>query len=355
MGTFRNDIISYLDATSSAEDDQYIGCCPAHGDQRPSLSIKFLPGKRNPLLHCFSGCTYAEMKEAFIELEMWDHSEGFEKLDTDEEPNKLRKEKKEFRLPWLSDIENTPAEKYLKSRGLEIYETFPSLKYLSTTYYKDRGSNPDDKAIQIPALWALLTDENNIVVGANKVYLTEEGAKAAVAESKKIGGTLSKAAVKFGAHAGKRLHLAEGVETALAIYQVLGEPTWAVCSALNLSSQVIPEYVEDIVIWADKDISKTGEIQARKAAKKFREMGKTVQVQVPFLNENRASCDWLDVLNEDAGKISFALEMPGTEELNETSETKIDQKPLAAKFGQARTPLGLTEWLEDQLMFRQSV
>lgn len=46
---------------------QYVALCPAHSDSNPSLAIK--KGKDDqPLLHCFSGCTYEDIVRA---LGMW--------------------------------------------------------------------------------------------------------------------------------------------------------------------------------------------------------------------------------------------------------------------------------------------
>jgi|GEM_PF-6279228 len=39
--------------------DQYQACCPVHGDDTPSLSIKITPGRI--LLHCHAGCPTGEI------------------------------------------------------------------------------------------------------------------------------------------------------------------------------------------------------------------------------------------------------------------------------------------------------
>ena len=38
--------------------------CPAHGDTRPSLSIRFDAKTKRTLIHCWAGCTNDEIAEA---------------------------------------------------------------------------------------------------------------------------------------------------------------------------------------------------------------------------------------------------------------------------------------------------
>ena len=49
--------------------NRYVACCPAHEDRNPSLSIT--QGKDRLLVHCFAGCTQAEVIDALIVLGLW--------------------------------------------------------------------------------------------------------------------------------------------------------------------------------------------------------------------------------------------------------------------------------------------
>ena len=49
--------------------NRYIACCPAHEDRNPSLSIT--QGKDRLLVHCFAGCTQAEVIDALVVLGLW--------------------------------------------------------------------------------------------------------------------------------------------------------------------------------------------------------------------------------------------------------------------------------------------
>jgi hypothetical protein len=41
----------------------WLGCCPAHDDRKPSLSIG-MKANGDALLNCFAGCSYAEIRAA---------------------------------------------------------------------------------------------------------------------------------------------------------------------------------------------------------------------------------------------------------------------------------------------------
>lgn len=52
----------HLDRARRTRDGHWTACCPAHDDRSPSLSIT--DGRERLLLHCFSGCTFEEVRDA---------------------------------------------------------------------------------------------------------------------------------------------------------------------------------------------------------------------------------------------------------------------------------------------------
>lgn len=46
--------------------------CPSHDDNVPSLSVKVVPTKNKPLLHCFAGCDYDTIYQALDTWGAWD-------------------------------------------------------------------------------------------------------------------------------------------------------------------------------------------------------------------------------------------------------------------------------------------
>lgn len=56
-------ILSQLHKVRQRQPSQWSACCPAHDDNGPSLSVRETPDGA-VLLHCFAGCTVAEVADA---------------------------------------------------------------------------------------------------------------------------------------------------------------------------------------------------------------------------------------------------------------------------------------------------
>lgn len=69
MHEFKYQILRITNAKKSGE--RYVGHCPCHDDKTPSLSIRFIEGLPNPLIHCFAGCEKWKLINHLIQLELW--------------------------------------------------------------------------------------------------------------------------------------------------------------------------------------------------------------------------------------------------------------------------------------------
>lgn len=107
------------------------------------------------------------------------------------------------------------------------------------------------------------------------------------------------------------LHVAEGVETTLAVRQVLAhrninEPTWSCVSATLLKGFEPPKGVKHIIVWADKDTKKlingkmieAGLDAATELAYRLDDRDIWVYIMYPHFDipEGEKSVDWLDIL-----------------------------------------------------------
>jgi putative DNA primase/helicase len=138
------------------------------------------------------------------------------------------------------------------------------------------------------------------VVTLHRTYL-EQGAKAPVAECRKLlNAGISGAAVRL-FEPTDELCIAEGIETALAVRLRTGKPVWAALSATHMDKLWIPATVRRVAIYADHDASYTGQAAAYALAKRLKAEAKKsgpreVAVHVP----RHADTDWADVLLERA-------------------------------------------------------
>ena len=85
----------------------------------------------------------------------------------------------------------------------------------------------------------------------------------------------------------------------IAVYLGSGQPVWSCACDTLLSVVELPEAIEIVHIWADKDRSCAGENAAENLACRLRQQGRRVEIHLPELelSQDTKSVDWLDVWN----------------------------------------------------------
>lgn len=155
-------------------------------------------------------------------------------------------------------IPGTPAEVYLRARGITGRLDWPSLRYHPSVYYRAHDEAPREVW---PALLAAVTDRHSQITGVHRTWLDPvHRTKAPLADPRRALGNLLGNGVRFGAagklapaHAGV-LAAGEGIETILALKSVLPDlPMIAALSANHLAAFELPAALRRLYVARDND------------------------------------------------------------------------------------------------------
>ncbi|WP_051677262.1 toprim domain-containing protein [Bradyrhizobium sp. URHD0069] len=149
---------------------------------------------------------------------------------------------------WGASISifGTIAEKYLTSRGVMPDISGPLRFHPTLPYPKKSGLHP--------ALICRVDDMGGEACAVWRIYLRADGRKMDV-EAPKLGlGPAGGGAVRIGGN-GPKIGLAEGVESALGAWNLIGRkyPVWAALSTSGLIGIELPLGVEHVVLFPDGD------------------------------------------------------------------------------------------------------
>lgn len=253
--------------------------CPVHDDAHPSLSVRV--GERCLLVKCFAGCAPADVLRAINLMGLG----GGTSIAGAAPAAALdgRRGGDMARRLWerARPIEGTPADGYLRSRGLA--PPHPQARYLART---PLGRGLDLRFI--PALLVAVRSDTG-VAAVQRVFLDPRtGAKRDMTAPRRTLGRPGDGAVRLAAP-GVRLGLAEGYETARSAMQLLRLPVWAALGAERLHRIAVPPSVRHVVLLLDPD--EAGERAAARAAAAYGAQGLRVEIRWP-----PARGDWNDAL-----------------------------------------------------------
>lgn len=177
---------------------------------------------------------------------------------------------------------DSPVVAYLAGRGLRLPVGAP-LRFHPAC---PRGGE------RLPAMVALMTNATTAEpCGIHRTFLTitHGGVSKAQGTSKMMLGRSG--VVRLAPGDGAALGIAEGIETALAVSQLIGwGPCWAAGSAGGIGRfPVLPDL--SLTIFPDADDSGVSLDQARACAARWNAAGCAARIQIP-----PAGCDWLDAM-----------------------------------------------------------
>ena len=263
----------------------WLAPCPAHHDRKPSFSIGV--GNTTPVVfNCLAGCHKESVLATLKAMGLWTHEANAKsrtsKFITTQSAFNIdtrSKDRTKFAIEiWYVSIppDGTLVEAYLASRNLKLTDStnlrfHPNLRHPSGTFW--------------PAMVALIKDGvSRAPIGIHRTYLDPSGSgKAPVENPKMMLGQCRGGAVKFGTYT-DQIAVAEGLETALSVFQALQIPTWAALSTSGLIALNLPPEIRRVAIAADGDAA--GEKAAQVAAKKWLLEGRTVRIARPHLHKD---------------------------------------------------------------------
>jgi hypothetical protein len=153
-------------------------------------------------------------------------------------------------------ITGTPAEAYLRNRGITALQGCTSLRFHPRCYYRP---DPDEPTETWPAMIAAVTDLDNRITGAHRTYLDPHGldssgsGKAPIDTPRRALGHLLGNAVRFDV-ADDVMAAGEGIETMLSLRCVLpAMPMVAALSAAHLGAILLPATLRRLYIVRDDD------------------------------------------------------------------------------------------------------
>jgi hypothetical protein len=170
-------------------------------------------------------------------------------------------------------VPGTPAEAYLRARGITARLDWPALRYHPSVYYRAAENAPLE---QWPALLAAVTALDGTITGILRTWLDRSrAAKAPLADPRRALGHLLGNGVRFG-KASDILAAGEGVETMLALNSVLPLlPMVAGLSANHLAALDLSSALRRLYVARDNDaagLKAAGRLRERAAGLDVREL-----------------------------------------------------------------------------------
>lgn len=228
-----------------------------------------------------------------------------QQLEYAENASKLKKAGKKM-IP-VNSLAAFPVLAYLGKRSLPLaLSALPAMGYAADMDYWDSNLNHHGKH---PCMINKVTTPEGQFVTYHRTYLDMNGNKLKLgsddcdfeAPEKKLMSPCRNskgASIKFHQPVDGVIAIAEGVETALSVYLATSHPVWATVSAGMMGNLDVPDNVRLILLYADKDRSKAGQIAAEKLQARMAEKGVTVLIFYPpsDIPEGEKSIDWNDEL-----------------------------------------------------------
>lgn len=171
-----------------------------------------------------------------------------------------------------SPIDGTLGERYFAKRGIHSIRNF-DIRFHKQTKCAENGQ------LVPTVLFRVSKVPTGDLQAIHRIYLSENGEKAALLNPKMALGPIKGAGIWFCDKVGDKLYIAEGPENALSIVSMGRSPVVSTINATNFSNLDIPEHVKIIILCPDND--KAGVENANKALRKYKKKNRVIKIVLP--------------------------------------------------------------------------
>lgn len=200
----------------------------------------------------------------------------------------------------LTHPDALPARLYLFNRGLRARSLSQQLRYHPRMWLQHEG---EKYGFHGAILGRFISPDMSRSVNINRIFVTHDGRKVLPEEGNKKpmampnDDTLTGSCVWLD-KPGPIVAVGEGVETMIAVrgaYPAL--PVGATTTATLLAGLILPAQVQLVLVFADKDVSQTGQTAAASLITRVKSQGLTAKGYLPGLAipDGAKSLDWRDV------------------------------------------------------------
>ena len=276
--------------------------CVSHEDRSPSMII--FDGRDSVQVRCMAGCEPADIIDVLKARGFWNADErGRTRRNSDEQSKPVSREtlseQREQKMRVLArctfddalPLNGTAAERYFESRDL-----WSVAREIEDVRFHPRC--PCEHSEQSAVVIAMRSIASRAVTGIQRIFLDRRGRK--IGKGMMLG-TCSGSAMQLQPKHGNTLHIAEGLETALAVIAHDYTPTWALGSTSLIQTFPVLDDIERLGIWADHDAEKLiggrmcrpGEKAAFICAQRWLDAGKHAKVFEPTAEGDDAADRWV--------------------------------------------------------------
>lgn len=273
---------------------QYKCLCPAHDDSSPSLLV--FDGRSEVQVRCLSGCEPREVIAALRQRGLWDKGgpkaavvSGAQLYASLSYARALKRNAALAQMIFddARPITSTIAESYFDRRDL----LGAAIRVADIRFHPRCPRGPERLPAVVIAMRSFVDRELRAI---QRIYITGREPVQKAGKPMMLGAASGSAMQLHPLGDEVMLHVAEGLESGLAVWCLDHAPVWALGSASGLRSLPLLDNVVSLTIWCDYDAA--GMDAANVCLTRWKEAGRAAHVRLPYVEGWDPADVWSDRL-----------------------------------------------------------